>query len=376
MCLCYNQDTTTNKSGADSGVTAEGSQNEGKYWYCEKPAVANLKFFAGVVAGAYAGVGPRVVDLYEPNGAVVPVRGNSSFTIGDKVYLQAAGYAVKTVPSANGFVGYAMETIDRSVTAGLVLVKLLPSGLKADDSLTAAGDGYSPLIWDQIPVEDIQKDPNLGIVYENDFLNAENLATGEGWTITQVTSGTLSLSASEEGGALVFDSAGNASADDGVQAQLLNCRVLPKAGRKIAFEARVKMNDATDQYFLGLCATDTTIIASGVIDDASDKCGFFHHAASTDNKISAVSARTTSEEIDADVANNVDATYVKLGFVIDGLTSVTWYVNGVAVGTVVDANDIPNAAMCLSGVAQIEGTGADAEMTVDWVRVAQYGDRT
>jgi len=161
-----------------------------------------------------------------------------------------------------------------------------------------------------------------------------------------------------------------------VSAQLLNCRFLPKAGRTIAFEARVKMNDATDQYFIGLAATDTTLIASGVLDDVSDKVGFYHEAASTDNKISSVTARTNADDKTADVAANADGTYMTVGFVITGITTVDFYVNGALVESGALTANVPNAAMCFSVCAQVEATGADAEMDVDWVRIAQYGART
>jgi hypothetical protein len=38
--------------------------------------------------------------------------------------------------------------------------------------------------------------------------------------------------------------------------------------------------------------------------------------------------------------------------------------------------NVPNAAMCLSVCAQVEGTDADAEMDIDWVRIACYGERS
>jgi len=135
------------------------------------------------------------------------------------------------------------------------------------------------------------------------------------------------------------------------------------------------MNDATDQYFVGLAATDTTLIAAGVIDDVSDKCGFFHHAESTDNKISSITARADADDATADVANNTDDTYITVGFRISGLTSVEFYVNGALVEKGITAANIPNAAMCLSLVSQIEVAGEDAELSVDWVKIAQLGAR-
>lgn len=379
MLLSYNHDATANILGWDKGnsqvgsTTAEGNQNEGKFKLVEEPSLANQNFVAGVVAGASeAGkVGPRWLDIYVPNGAIVAVRTNKSVSINDKAYLDP-GLNTVSNEGVNGgpVIGVFIETVDRSSVAGLALCKLTGPNVADYSAASTLGVGYSPALWGDCPIDAIKSDPGKGIIYEDDFLGAANLVSTEGWTITQVTTGTLSLVASV-GGELKADSAGNTTADDGVQAQLLGCRFLPAAGTNIWFEARVKMNDATDQYFIGLAATDTTLIASGVLDDASDKVGFYHEAASTDDKISSVTARTTADDKTADVADNADGTYMTVGFKITGLTSVEFYVDGVLVETGVTVANIPNAAMCLSLCAQIEGTGADAELSVDWVRIAQ-----
>lgn len=235
---------------------------------------------------------------------------------------------------------------------------------------TAGGTGPSPIIWNDVDVLELMLNPQKGIYFFDDFMGPIDVTTGDGWTLTQVdTKGSIAGDATAQGGVLTVTSATGDSADDGINAQLKNCMVKPASGVKIYFEARVKMSDATQQYYIGLSGVDTTIIASGVMDDTVDKCGFYHEAASTDNKISAISSRTSSEEKDADVADNTDGTYVKLGFIIDGLTRVDYYVNGVNVGNCVDTSDIPNAVMCLSAVAQYES--ADGVMSIDWVRIAQ-----
>ena len=383
MPVAYNYDTTTNilgysKSSAAIGITtAEGYQNEGKFLLVEDITAANAFAFAGVVATSdYAGkTGPCWLDIYIPNGAVVPVRTDKSIVLKDPLYFE---YGEKTFVNATQVgmgmcVAEAFETVDRSSVAGVVLARL---GLPKENGLYNGTLGVAPseLLWSDCPWDEIKKNPGLGITYFDDFVGPANLITGEGWTITKVTTGTLSLIASE-GGELKADSAGNTTSDDGVQAQLLNCRFLPAAGKTIWFESRVKMNDATDQYFVGLAATDTTLIAAGAIDDVSDKCGFFHHATSTDNKISSITARGSADDVTTNVANNTDDTYITVGFRISGLTSVEFYVNGALVETGTTAADIPNAAMCLSLVSQIEVAGADAELSVDWVKIAQLGAR-
>ena len=249
--------------------------------------------------------------------------------------------------------------------------------IEADDLAgTATGVGPSPLIWDDSKWLEVVLDPTKGVAYFDDFMGPVDVTTGDGYTITQVNSGTISTVADEEGGVLLVDSGGHTSADDGVNVQLTNCMVKPAAGRIIRFETRVKFNDNsanTSQFAIGLAGIDTTVIAAGVLDDTVDKALWFHHAATTADKMSVCAARTNAEDIDADKATTVDDTYIKLGFVINGITNVQWYANGVLVHTSDVAANIPNAVMCLTFVAQVEGTSADSEMSVDWVRLLQEG---
>lgn len=143
MALCYNQDTTTNWYGGSvtlgeptaTNTTAEGSHNEGKYIRVEKPATANLSYFAGVVAkGGWVGkIGPRPLDVYVPNGAIVPVRSYISSTAASNALAIQNGQYYLGNPAAgmgNGaarYVALAMETMDNSSAAGLCLAVLDPN---------------------------------------------------------------------------------------------------------------------------------------------------------------------------------------------------------------------------------------------------------
>ena len=389
QAVCYNYDTTANWFGGSvandgtittSTTTAEGSQNEGKYIRVEKPTADNAEFFAGVVAqGGWVGkTGPRVVDIYIPNGAVVPVRTDKSIVIKDKLYLEHGEYELinATQVGMGICVAVADETVDRTSPAGIVLAKL-----KASRESTVYGGtlgvGLSEALWEDCPIEEIERNPGLGIVYFDDFNGSQNTVSTEGWTISNEGGGTGTLSlVADEGGAIVLDTAHNDTADDGVEAQLLNCRFLPKAGNTIWFEARVKVNDGTDQYFVGLAATDTTLIdSSGVVDDASDKAAWFAHGGHTNERFSTIVARTTEEVISTDEITVTDNAYKTLGFRIKGLDSIEFYSDGVLIETMSTTANIPNAAMCLSLACKVEETGADAEMTIDWVKIVQLGAR-
>jgi len=385
MLVCYNHDTTTNWFGGSvantgevtaSSTTAEGSQNVGKYVRVEKPSTSNKRFPAGVVCpGGWVGkAGPRAVDIYVPNGAIVPVYTDRSVTINDKAYLEPSAYTIPNDNVADGVcIGYFMETIDRSSTAGLALCKLQQPDLESIASATTLGVGLSPLLWGDAPLAETAMNPSAGINYFNDFMDEVDITDDDGWSLTQSNStGTVHVEAVAAGGVLEIDSAGSA-ADDSINAQLENCAVKPAAGANIWFEARVKVEDATQQYFIGLAAVDTTLMASGALDDVSDKAGFFHAVASTDNKISSVTARTSADDATTDVASVVDDTWMTIGFRITGLTQIEFYVNGVLVETGSTAANIPNAGMCLSVFSGYESAGNI--VSIDWVKIVTEGGR-
>jgi hypothetical protein len=136
MPVCYNYDTTSNILGWDNDAsqaigttTDEGYQNEGKFMRVENPATANLSWFAGVVAqGGYCGkVGPKWLDVYEPNGAIMPIRTNASCTVGATVLGIGNGLQYFAINTGDGDplpVALAEETVDRSGTNGIVLAKV------------------------------------------------------------------------------------------------------------------------------------------------------------------------------------------------------------------------------------------------------------
>lgn len=146
MPVCYNYDTTVNWAGgsvSDGAVTASTTLTAGspataaaKYLEVEEPSANNIQWFAGVVArggwcgkttSATAGVG-QLLDIYVPNGAIVPVRTDSNCLIGQTILAITTGSQELGVPLATDSraVAISEETYNRG-TAGLVLAKLDPS---------------------------------------------------------------------------------------------------------------------------------------------------------------------------------------------------------------------------------------------------------
>ncbi len=142
MPVCYEFDATINVLDYDKGAggdracqttpgtTAEGNQNEGKFLRVEDPDADNIHAFAGVVAGSsYAGlVGPRWLDIYVPNGAIVPVRTNQNCVVGSTILAVHTAEQALTAPFevAGRAVAVAWETVDRSggSSDGICLAKL------------------------------------------------------------------------------------------------------------------------------------------------------------------------------------------------------------------------------------------------------------
>lgn len=385
MAVCYNQDTTTNWLGWDKGnnqvgtTTAEGNQNEGKLIRVEKPATANLKFLAGFVCpGGWVGTsGPKLVDIYVPNGSTFPVRGTDSFTIGEKLYVVNGDYEVTNDPSTASIpVGYAMETVDRSSTEGLLYMKSIIPGTKIEDPPLTAGSGsLSPLLWGGVDLDRLRNDPAYGFIYESDFLEGVDTTTGDAWTITAATTGSISTVIGV--GGELHAAAGASTADQGVNAQLLSACVKPTAGQDIVFEARVQVSHVDNQNFIGIASTDTTLIASGALDESnSSSVGFFTDVNSSTGKGGTITQKAGSNETTEDVIDMPATTWTTLGFRINGVSSVEFLQDGAVVETSSDTDDIADGVeMALSIVCQNEDGANSNTLKVDWVKLAQVGGR-
>jgi len=157
MPVCYD-DSTTNVLGIDtyddsvSTTTTAGYLNEGHFLRVERPASDNLMRFAGVVAGSSeAGkTGPKWLDIYVPNGAVVPVRVDVACTDGTTILAMADGEEELGVPSSGTRpVAIARETLS-STTARVILAELCPNKFmyqhaQGTDLDMAAGTHYGEL---------------------------------------------------------------------------------------------------------------------------------------------------------------------------------------------------------------------------------------
>ncbi len=251
-------------------------------------------------------------------------------------------------------------------------------GTTADTS-----EGPSINLWADCPWDEAGSNPAVGYRYWNDHLELVNETSAVAFTITQASSGIIA-NADLAGGGIVFDSDGNAGANDGINAQKLDAaggeNWKPALGKTIWAEWRVKHNgwDTTpDQVFVGLCDRETAIITGGTLDSgARNMIGFFVDAGTTPGELEFVSAKAGVAEENTDLNGDLvsNGTFVKLGFKVftdENQLKIGIYVNGLLLDTFTDTDDIPVLEMALSYVSQTGATSLDAELTEDWVRVFQ-----
>ena len=159
--VCYNWDIDGDHKERSSDPThlglrdddyAEGAQDyTGRLFIVEKPATANLQFFAGVVKalGPKAGADDDMIEIWVPNGAVLPVMCDQYCTAGRTIVGLRDGAYEGSYPEGRP-IGIAMETIDRSTDDGLVWVKVDP-----DRFLWVEGDDNALTIDDEASGSDV-----------------------------------------------------------------------------------------------------------------------------------------------------------------------------------------------------------------------------
>jgi len=229
--------------------------------------------------------------------------------------------------------------------------------------------GLSPTLWHQAPVMQIMSgDLGEGFGFIDDFLTFDDASVR--WLLTAATSGTTALDTAEKGGVLLLDS-GAATNNQGPQIQMggavAACSFIPSAASKIYFETRLKLvtiGSTTVQFFAGLSEVDTTLLAAAA-NSSANHVGF---EAINTTSVTFAAEVGGSRTADTSAGTIADGTYIKLGFLIDGVSSVTPYIDGVA-GTKQTAG-IPTAEVTPSLTCHSSGT-TQPVMHVDWVACFQ-----
>jgi hypothetical protein len=248
--------------------------------------------------------------------------------------------------------------------------KFMPSPDSTGSVLRFRNSGNSPYfgasgVWDGFDALAAAMDPFYCHQFFDDF---HSLATAaDTWIETAASSGTI-VAGVKAGGVATFDS-GAITDGQGPQQQLAGVDFFPAAGKTIWFECRVNpLVFITGDYFFGLAELDTTVVASSDM-STSNHIGF--QSFTGDGVLLANAAKAGTAVTPFSVGYTLTAaTYVRLGFVVNGVTSVTYYVNGTAVATTVATANIPIVGLTPTFVLHATGTD-QALMDVDYVKVAQ-----
>lgn len=218
-----------------------------------------------------------------------------------------------------------------------------------DDSLNPS---YRQGLWASCPLAEYMHDPSIGVLLQEDFLSYDAEATNGEYVLTQATAGAAAISTAAPG-VLELDSGSN-TATQGATLQHNKAVFLPAAGKDIWFETSIKVVDTFDkaELFIGLSELDTTLIASS----ANSSANHIGWQCVTDDGVLLFSAEKAGAGATKAAVTLEEATYVKLGFYVNGVTEIEQYVNGVLTGTNHVTANIPVAAIYPSFVCQSGGT--------------------
>jgi hypothetical protein len=203
----------------------------------------------------------------------------------------------------------------------------------------------------------MQFDPDY-VRYFNDFLVAADYAATD-WVVTETQAGaTQAIAADEVGGALLLT---NDAGDDDV-CQLQSAEMFAKltAGKKLWFEAKFKVSDATQSdFFIGLASTDTSIIAG-----TTDSVGF-RKLDGTTSMLSITEDNTT--ETTNTAATVAADTYMVVSFYWDGVSSVKFAVNRSV--TAVHTTNIEQTNKLALTMTLQNGEAVAKTMTVEYIEL-------
>lgn len=193
--------------------------------------------------------------------------------------------------------------------------------------------------------------------YMEDF---DYYAAGD-WTVTETDAGATQALTDGDGGLLLVT---NTAADNdlvGIQKKGESFRFT--AGKKMFFEARFKVSDATQSDLtIGLQITDATPL------DITD--GVFFIKADGSTSVSFLVEKNNTATTTAAVATMADDTFITLGFNYDGGSVMEYCVNGVVAGTSAVTNLPDDEDLAISFALQ-NGEAVAKTMTVDYIFCAK-----
>ena len=214
------------------------------------------------------------------------------------------------------------------------------------------------------PVANAIFDPKSAVYRFDDFYTQVASADTVLYNITIGASTTVLHSTSVSTG--VWNILSTASAD--VQVNSWTPTVTLAASRSVYFEASVAVDTivSSGAAFSGLgdragatTVPTTCIDNAGAMDATNNGLGFTIAAAT----IRGVCGKGSTVGTPVTIGTAVAETYYRLGLRVDGLNSVTYYLNGVEIGKITNTNAIPTAALFLD--LAIKANAAAKTLRVD-----------
>lgn len=267
----------------------------------------------------------------------------------------------------------------------------------ANFSQIGVADRPSPSIWKSCR-KTLLNDLGLGTFFHAEFMGVPSKAlvtaedTFDGMQMiadpATVSSGILPVDVNH--GRLDLETDG-----DDNDAWVLHNQIEPQftvnSGQRVWFEARIHFGDASADagMFLGLVEEDgltLELVTDGGLTHVGQSFVGFTTISSAPTLVDAVYKLDagTVVTVSADVTNNAaitagggtvaalaDDVYVKLGFEFDGRETVSFYVDGHKVATVViDTTIFPNGVRMAAAFSYKTGTAAAQSANIDWMRWA------
>ena len=215
---------------------------------------------------------------------------------------------------------------------------------------------------DQQGVDDMLEGYEFGVPgkyfeYIEDFF----YYTAADWTIsdTGVNTRALATAAPTVGGVLLITLAG---ADNDLSSiQKVGHSFVPTAGTNIWFECIFQTSDATQSdWLVGLVLTDATPLTTTQ--------GIYFRKDDGDAQIDFETNATSTLSTENNIATDVSATYVRVGFKVTGTSLVEYYVNGIKQGEF--SANIPTVPLRVT-IHMQNGEAVAKTMSLDYIACIQ-----
>jgi hypothetical protein len=203
-------------------------------------------------------------------------------------------------------------------------------------------------LWGDCPILNYFLNPSFALLDDECFVGYD--ATND-WTLTQATAGSAAISTTVPGCLLM--NSGDTTAHHGAQIQKKVAAFIPAAGKDFWFECFCQPGFLTGEFFFGLAAVDTTIIASGAM-STNNRIGWTGVAGDGVMQFDSDKAGTSQQSTGATLSTSAMTAF---GFKYDGTAdTLQQYINGVATGSAIATTYIPKLVIYPSFVCQNQAT--------------------